>query len=203
MSVLVDQAASLTGSAVKASSLPSGENAYSFEPPNGAGGVFTSSFGVRSFASPVVASATNRWLPLALVPAVPVADHQVVEDADLALGRLLLLVLRGGLLGGLAGIDLGGEGDLVPLRRPDRAGDVDRQLGELPRLAAVERAGARPGSSRPGSRRRRSSCRRGSSAGGCRCPARWSAASARRPRPGRARGRCSSCRSSRSSSETT
>ena len=28
---------------------------------------------------------------------------------------------RGGLLGGLARIDLGGEGDLVPLRRPDRA----------------------------------------------------------------------------------
>ncbi len=62
MSVFVDQAWSLMGSEVKASSLPSGDQAYSLEPPNGPGGVFTSSLDVRSRAAPVVASATNRWL---------------------------------------------------------------------------------------------------------------------------------------------
>ena len=41
--------------------------------------------------------------------------------------------------GVLPGIDLGREGDLVSLGRPDRAGDVDRQLGQLARLAAVDR----------------------------------------------------------------
>ena len=37
------------------------------------------------------------------------------------------------------GVDLGGERDLVALRRPDRAGNVDRQLGQLAGLAAVDR----------------------------------------------------------------
>ena len=52
---------------------------------------------------------------------VPVADHQVVEDADLALGRLFFLVLGGGLLGRAApGITSAAKAILSP--RGDQIG---------------------------------------------------------------------------------
>ena len=65
--------------------------------------MLTSSLGVRSLAWPGGRVGDEEMAPLPFVPRGPVADHQMVKDSDLVLGRLFLLVLGRGLLGGLPG----------------------------------------------------------------------------------------------------
>ena len=55
------------------------------------------------------------------------------------LAGFLFLVLGGRLFRSLARVNFGDEGDRISLGRPDRPCDVDRQLGQLPGLAAVDR----------------------------------------------------------------
>ena len=91
--------------------------------------MLTSSLGCQVPGFAGLGVGDEEMAALAFVPFIPVADHQVIVGAYLGLGGFLLLVLGGGLVGGLARVDRGREGDLVSLRRPDRARDADRQVG--------------------------------------------------------------------------
>jgi len=61
----------------------------------------------------------------AVVPGVPVADHQAVVGLDLGLRLGLFLEFLRRLLGRHAGINAGDDGQVIAGRRPDRAGNVD------------------------------------------------------------------------------
>ena len=121
MSVLVDQAGSFDGLGGEGELLAVGRpGVVGRAAERGRGGVDLELGGqVAGLAGR--ASATKRWLRLPSSQRVPVADHQAIEVRTLLLDASFSLSLAAVCSGVMPGVDLGGEGDLVSLGRPDRA----------------------------------------------------------------------------------
>src|SRR5690606_37081725 len=77
----------------------------------------------------------------AIAPGVPVAHEQLVVDAAAGLARLLLVEALPGApqVRAAVGEGLGAEGDPAAVGREPVAADVEREGGELARLAAAGR----------------------------------------------------------------
>ena len=78
---------------------------------------------------------------LDLAPLRPVAIEQRVGHVrlQLPLAPAVADFLVAGVVGVALRVDVGGEGDPLPVGRPERIGDAGGDVRELPRLAAGER----------------------------------------------------------------